>query len=150
MKSLIIILALSAFPLHGFCQSQGHVKWSFESRKKSTNVYEIILHATIAKPWHIYSQFTPDGGPLATKITFSPNPIVVADGSPKEVGELLTNHDENYGVDVKYFSSKVDFVQVVKPKSAVKTLVRGTIQYMICDDTQCLPPVKQPFSVEIQ
>ena len=150
IKSCITILAFLVTSLTCFCQSQSHVKWSFESRKKSGNVYEIILHATLAQPWHIYSQFTPDGGPLATRITFASNPIVAVEGSPKEIGKLLTHHDKNFGVDVQYFSDKVDFVQTVKPKGAVRTSVRGNIEYMICDDTKCLPPVKQTFTVEIQ
>jgi hypothetical protein len=150
MKSCIAILALFVISLTGFCQSESPVKWSFETRKKPNNVYEIILHATLTEPWHIYSQFTPDGGPLATQITFASNPIVVVEGSPKEVGKLITHHDKNFGVDVRYFSDKVDFVQTIKPRRAVRTSVRGNIKYMICDDTKCLAPVKQAFTVEIQ
>jgi len=150
MKNCIATTALFVISLTCFCQSQSHVKWSFESRKKSDNVYEIILHATVAQPWHIYSQFTPDGGPLATQITFASNPIVAVEGSPIEMGELLSRHDQNFGVDIRYFSDKVDFVQTVKRKGVVRTSVRGNIEYMICDDTKCLPPVKQTFTVEIQ
>jgi thiol:disulfide interchange protein DsbD len=150
MKSYVAILALLVISLPGFCQSESPVKWSFESRKKSSHVYEIVLHATVAEPWHIYSQFTPDGGPLATEIIFASNPIIVMDGSPKEVGKLLTQYDKNFGVDVRYFSNSVDFVQTIKPRSAVRTSVRGNIEYMVCNDTKCLPPVKQSFTVEIQ
>lgn len=150
MKNCVAILALLLISLQGYCQSESPVKWSFESRKKSSTAHEIILHATVNEPWHIYSQFTPDGGPLATKISFASNPIIVTDGSPKEVGKLLTHHDKNFGVDVRYFSDKVDFVQTIKSRSTVKTSVRGNIVYMVCDDTTCLSPVKQPFTVEIQ
>ena len=87
---------------------------------------------------------------MATQITFAANPIVVVEGSTKEEGKLLTNHDKNFGVDVQYFSDKVDFVQTIKRKGTVKTALRGNIEYMICDDTMCLPPAKQAFTVEIQ
>jgi hypothetical protein len=150
MKHCVIIVALLVISFRGVSQTESQVKWTFESQKKQGNVFEIILHATIAKPWHIYSQFTPEGGPLATQITFASNPVVVLDGSPKEVGDLLAHHDENFGVDVRYFSDRVDFVQIVKPRTIIKTSMRGSIEYMICNDTKCLPPVKQPFTVEIQ
>lgn len=150
MKNSAFLLLMLATSLPGFCQTESPVKWSFESRRKSSNAYEIILHATLPEPWHLYSQFTPDGGPLATRITFASNPIVTIEGAPKEVGKLVTRQDKNFGVEVRYFSGGVDFVQTIKSKSAVRTSVRGSIAYMICDDTKCLAPMKQPFTVEIQ
>jgi hypothetical protein len=149
IKNCAIIVAMLVISLTGVCQKQDQVQWSFESRKKSDNTYEVVLRATIDKPWHIYSQLTPDGGPLATQIKFASNPITVIEGSAKEVGKLLTHHDKNFGVDVKYFSDDVEFVQTIKRKGTIKTSVRGSIEYMICDDTKCLPPVKKPFTIEI-
>lgn len=149
IKTCAAIVALLVISFTGVCQKQDQVQWSFESHKKSDNTYEVVLRATIAKPWHIYSQLTPDGGPLATQITFASNPITVIEGSAKEVGKLLTHYDKNFGVDVKYFSDHVDFVQTIKRKGTIKTSVRGSIEYMICDDTKCLPPVKKSFTVEI-
>ena len=32
----------------------------------------------------------------------------------------------------------------------MKTNVRGSIEYMICDDTKCLPPVKKFFDIKLQ
>jgi len=149
IKTCVALFVLLVFSFTGVCQKQDQVQWSFESRKKSDNTYEVVLRATVANPWHIYSQLTPKGGPLATQITFASNPILVVEGSAKEVGKLVTHHDKNFGVDVKYFSDHVDFVQTIKRKGTIKTTVRGSIEYMICDDTKCLPPVKQSFTVEI-
>ena len=149
IKTCAAIFAMLVISFTSFCQKKDHVQWSFESRKKSDNKYEVVLRATIAEPWHIYSQLTPKGGPLPTQITFASNPITLIEGSAKEVGKLETHHDKNFGVDVKYFSDHVDFVQTIKRKGTVKTTVRGSIEYMICDDTKCLPPVKKSFTVEI-
>jgi hypothetical protein len=76
--------------------------------------------------------------------------LLVISGEPKENGSLKTIHDNNFGVDVKYFGDKVEFVQTVQLKTAAKTSVSGTIDYMVCNDEKCLPPTKQPFEVKLQ
>lgn len=150
MNKIVTTVIFCFLTCIAFGQKVKEVKWSFSSRKKADKSYEIILSATLQKPWHIYSQLTPDGGPLPTKITFSSNPLLVVSGDAKEAGKLQLNHDKAFGVDVKYFSDKVEFVQAVKLKGPVKTTVRGDIEYMICNDTKCLPPVKQSFDIKLQ
>ncbi|MEJ1240579.1 protein-disulfide reductase DsbD domain-containing protein [Chryseolinea sp. T2] len=125
------------------------VTWKFESKKTDSGTYELNLSATVSSPWHIYSQNTPEGGPIPTKIQFKPNPLVTMSGSIKEQGKLKTIHDSNFGVDVRYFSGDASFVQQVKLKSPVKTTLKGTIEYMVCNDSKCLPPVTVPFEITL-
>jgi thiol:disulfide interchange protein DsbD len=126
------------------------VQWSFVATKKADKLYEVVITATIAKPWHIYSQNTPDGGPQPTKITFKANPLIAKDGGVVETGSLQTIHDPNFGVDVKYYSNKVAFTQLVKLKAGVKTHSTGELEYMVCNDSKCLPPKKVPFDIVLQ
>jgi hypothetical protein len=107
------------------------------------------LQATVQTPWHIYSQTTPDGDPAPTKIVFSKNQLLIISGQPKEVGKLMQKHEEAFGVDVKYFDGNVDFIQIVKMKSKAKTTVSGTIEFMVCNDEQCLPPTTNKFSITL-
>jgi thiol:disulfide interchange protein DsbD len=101
------------------------------------------------KPWHIYSQFTGDGGPVATSFKFSKNPLVTFNGDVKEIGKLKEQYDKLFETKVKYFGDKVDFVQNIKVKGNVKTNVNVTVEYMTCDDSQCLPPTKKTFNVSL-
>ncbi len=146
--TLVLVLMITACAVQA--QIESPVKWSYSAKKKSDKLYEIIITATLPKPWHIYSQKTPDGGPKPTQIIFKRNPLLVIDGAAKENGALKTIHDENFGVDVKYYADKVEFVQAVQLKTAAKTSVSGTIDYMVCNDEKCLPPTKQPFDVKLQ
>ncbi|BAV08822.1 protein-disulfide reductase DsbD domain-containing protein [Filimonas lacunae] len=151
MKKTIALFSLLLVLTAGVkAQISDPVKWTFTAKKKAANTYEVVISAVFAKPWHVYSQTTPDGGPIPTKITFKKNPLVTVDGKVKEVGTMKVSHDENFGVDVKYYSEKVDFVQVVKVKGNVKTSVAGIVDYMTCDDSQCLPPTKKEFSIQLQ
>jgi hypothetical protein len=75
---------------------------------------------------------------------------VTLDGAVKEIGKLEQKHEELFGVDVKQFSNKVVFVQTVKLKAKAKTAVNGTIEFMTCNNRECLPPATQKFSVVLQ
>jgi thiol:disulfide interchange protein DsbD len=137
-------LLLAALP--SFAQTSP-VKWTFTAKKKTGDVFEVHLTANVPAPWHIYSQKTPAGGPLPTKILFNSNPLVTVTGGAGEDGKAATIHDRNFGVDVIYFQNSVSFVQTIKLKAAVRTSLHGTVEYMACNDKECLPPVTIPFDI---
>lgn len=129
---------------------QNPVQWKFEAKKIADKTYEIRMHATVPSPWHIYSQTTPEGGPLPTKISFIKNPLLELQGGPAEKGKLIKKFEDVFEVNVMYFDREVEFVQVVKVKSKVKTNIRGAVEFMVCNDTQCLPPSEVPFTIELK
>ena len=141
------------FLLAGFlasAQVQNPVKWSYKLKKVNATTYEVHITATIDKGWHVYSQTTPDGGPVPTTIKFSKNPLITLVGAAKEVGKLEQRQEELFGVDVKQFSNSVNFIQTIKVKAAVKTAVTGSVEFMVCNDRECLPPTTNKFSLPIQ
>ncbi len=150
MKKLVLLLTLVSATAFARAQFKDPVKWNFTSVKKSDKVYEVTFTATIEKPWHIYSQTTPKGGPVPTKIVYKSNPLATVKGIAKECGTLKNKHEDVFGVDVKYFENKVAFTQTVNLKSAVKTNIAGTIQFMVCNDSECLPPKKVSFDLKLQ
>ena len=143
-----VVLALLSVSFSANAQIKDPVKWSATSKKVGSG-YEVTLTASLPKPWHIYSQHTGDGGPIPTSFKFAKNPLVTFDGGVKEVGKLKEEYDKNFDTKVKSFGDKVDFVQNVKVKGNIKTNVSVTVEYMTCDDSQCLPPTKKTFSVSL-
>lgn len=150
MKRYILLFLGLFITATAFCQGENPVQWTFAATKKADKVYDVVITANFGKPWHLYSQTTPAGGPIPTQITFKSNPLITLTGEIKETGKLQTTHDENFGVDVKYYSDKVVFTQTVKLKAAVKTHATGVLEYMVCNDTRCLPPKKVPFDITLQ
>jgi len=133
-----------------YCIAQtSPVRWVFAAKKIADKTYELRLTATVAAPWHIYSQETPEGGPLPTKISFTKNPLVTLESSPQEKGKLIKKFEEVFDVNVLYFDRDAEFVQLVKLKSNVKTRISGSIEFMACNDVQCLPPSQVPFQIEL-
>lgn len=144
----LFILLYSVLALHA--QVQDPVKWNYAAIKKSDKEYTLNISAALGSAWHIYSVNTPANGPVPTSIIFKKNPLVIIDGAVKETGKLKTDHDDVFGVDVKYYADNVVFTQTVKLKSAVKTNLSGTIKYMVCNDKMCLPPKTIPFNIQLQ
>lgn len=146
--------ALSLIPLLGVlniaaAQLQNPVRWEFTAKKINELNYEIHLTAHIENGWHIYSQSTPEGGPVPSSIQFQKNPLVSPQGPVKEMGKMEQHNEPLFGVDVKQYDGKVDFVQSIRLKAKVKTVVRGSIYFMSCNDRECLPPKSVPFSIAI-
>lgn len=150
MKKFLSICLFLVIGAASYSQVVNPVKWSFSSKKLAGNTYEVHLTATIDKGWHTYSQTTPEGGPVPTSINFTKNPLVSIEGKAKEVGKMEQHHEPLFGVDVKQFSDKVDFVQIIKVKGAAATTVTGSIESMACNDKQCLPPSTEKFSVSLK
>ena len=144
------ILFVSAILFSGIiATAQKPYKWTFTTKKLADKTFEVHCTVEVNHPWHTYSQFTPDGGPIPTKFTFGKNPLFSLEGKVKENGKVIVKHEEVFGVDVKYFDGTVDFVQVVKMRGNAKTNVSGSVEFMICNDQQCLPPTTETFSLAL-
>lgn len=150
MKKYLLLPIFILLAGWSFGQMKNPVNWNFSATKKSDKVYELTATATMDGDWHIYSQTTPKGGPVPTKFTFKANPLLIISGIPAEKGQMKNVHDPVFDVDVKYFGNKVVFVQTVQLKAKVKTLLSGNVEFMVCDDRQCLPPKKVPFEIKLQ
>ena len=150
MKKIYFAAILLIIAGHAFSQIKDPVKWSFSSKKINETTFEVSFIATVDPNWHIYSQTTPDGGPTPTTISFSKNPLLNLEGTAKEVGKLEQKHEPLFGVDVKQFSNKVEFVQTVTLKAKAKTTINGTIEFMTCNNRECLPPTTRSFSVALK
>ena len=149
MKKFLMFIMAVVFYGYGFAQVANPVQWNFSAKKIGPATYEIHLFAKMDEDWHIYSQTTPDGGPVPTSISFLKNPLVTLVGSAKEVGKLEKQFEPLFGVEVKQFSDKVDFVQTVTVKEKIKTALNGTVQFMTCNNEQCLPPTTVKFSIPL-
>lgn len=145
MKGILIV-----FMLLSSMQSNSQVNWKFQAKKVADRTYKIVLSAAIDESWHIYSQSTPEDGPLPTKISFSKNPLLTFDGPVKEVGNMKIYQEEVFGVEVHAFANSVNFVQTVRLKTKARTSLTGEIEYMACSSEQCTPPMTVKFNIELE
>jgi hypothetical protein len=149
MKKLYLLGCLVMAGLAVTAQSSKAVHWTFTSKKLADKVYEVHMTAMIDGNYHMYSQNVGVDGPIPTSFKITTNPLVMMDGKIKEVGKLIQKKEEVWGGDVRYYEKNVEFVQVVKLKGNVKTNLAGSVEFMVCDDSQCLPPATVDFKVNI-
>ncbi len=150
MKKLLALTGFLFFTIITFAQSGSKVKWDFVVKKLSDKKFEVRMIATIQPGWHLYSQTqSADAIALPTKFTFAKNPLIVTAGIPKEEGKLVDAFDKATNSRSRFYSNKAEFVQVVVLKTKVATSVVGEVEFMVCDDKQCLPPDKKKFTVKL-
>lgn len=148
MKRIFTLLGFMMMAGFAKAQINNPVTWTYSAKKIADKVYEIHMTANIDGNWHLYAQDAGEG-PEPTTFSFTANPLITFDGKVKEVGKLEKSYDKNFNSVLKYYAKKVDFVQKIKVKSSVATVVKGTVNYMVCNDRQCLPPKDVPFSVKV-
>lgn len=145
MKKILLVLFIASVSNISYSQILNPVKFNYSAVKKSSSQYEVHIKTSIDPKWHIYSVKNPEGGAQATLIKIKDgNPI----GDVKESGILKTGYNEEFKVNEKYFEKAVDFVQLVKLNSGIKE-IGGTIEYMVCNDKQCLPPKEVEFKIKL-
>lgn len=124
------------------------VKWDYGAKKINENEAVIFLRAKMDDGWHIYSQDVEDGGPIKTSFTFAASKdytLVGKTAQPKP----KTKYEDVFSMDVSYFDKEVVFQQRVKLTNGTAT-VRGTLEFMACDATSCLPPEEVDFAIAIK
>jgi DsbC/DsbD-like thiol-disulfide interchange protein len=150
MLRLLYLLPFLFFTLSIYAQSASKVSWKYSAKKLEADQYEIRLSATIQPGWHLYSQNqTKDAIALPTTIQFNKNPLATLSGKIKEVGKLYDEVEKATKTRSRFYKETVDFVQVVTLKGQAKTAITGEIEFMVCDDKQCLPPETVKFSVKL-
>jgi hypothetical protein len=133
-------------------QSSKQVNWTYTAKKIADKTYEIHMTASINGDYHLYAQhqnIVGDAGPVPTTFTFTKNPLLVLDKQVKEIGKGISKHEGVWKGDVNYYEKNVDFVQVVKLKTTAKTNLSGKVEFMVCNEKQCLPPSEVEINVNI-
>ncbi len=129
-------------------QNDQAVRWSFQVEKlEEANTYLLLFEAAIGEGWHLYSQHLPnDDGPIATAFYFEEDKHELI-GEVEETGELITDYDPNFEMDLNYFADQASFEQKIK---TTEKLVKGELEFMVCNDKMCLPPEIIEFEFDLQ
>ncbi|MDN3584899.1 protein-disulfide reductase DsbD domain-containing protein [Mucilaginibacter flavus] len=148
MKKVILTTLSIITSTFAFSQILTPVKWSYASKKIDNEQVVVFVKATIDKGWHIYSQHVADGGPVKTSVTFAKNEAYALTGTTTEP-KAVSKFEKAFGMDVQYFEHSVIFQQKIKLKAGQGS-VTGTINYMACNDKQCLPPEDVEFTIVVK
>ena len=148
MKNLFLGL-FSLFTIFGISQNAlKPVVWHASYIAKSGTEGEIIFTAVIEKKWHIYSQRPTDAGPIPTSFTIAPSPNYDLIGKVEEEKA----HEEfvaAFDAKVFVFSGEAVFKQKIKRKNSKAFTIEALLEFMTCNDAQCLPPSTNAFMINV-
>jgi thiol:disulfide interchange protein DsbD len=139
MKKIFFLLAFFTLVNSSFAQIHDPVKWSTSVVKISDTEYDLIATATIEAKWHLYSQNVPADGPIPTTFSFKTSPDFKTVGKTSEE-KGHTVHDPVFDMEIKYFENKATFKQRIKINALKAFKILGEVEFMVCDDSSCLPP----------
>lgn len=111
----------------------------------------LIVRASVAQGWHIYSLTQGPGGPIPTRITiFSPEGVRFVGGFAVEPPPKVHREPAFPGVTVETHEGEIFWAsQLEVPQDLLEKLealeVEGTLVSQPCDADSCLPPQSQNF-----
>ena len=147
MKKHLLLGLLVFFCSLGNAQILDPVKWTTKIEQKSATNFIVTFNATIENEWHVYSQFTPDGGPLPLEVTFKNqkgNYTLV--GKAKE-SKTRTAYNDIFEVNETFFEKKAQITQEISiVNKGVKT-IEVELNFQACKEV-CIN-LEKKFSIAI-
>jgi thiol:disulfide interchange protein DsbD len=153
-RSFLLLVLFAFFFLSGsllFAQGKQYVTWSFSQKKISADEFELSFKATIEPTWHLYSQIETPDGPLPTYFEFEKSKDFKLVGKTKEPKPIEQAEPVFDNQIMRYFANSATFTQKIKALSDKAFTVKGFIDGMACNETQCQkfsPPVDFVFKLE--
>ena len=125
-------------------QMKEPVKWKFELKEINAYEVQVLAYATVEEGWKVYGLNVPEGGPVATSLTFEEGEGYKPLKQAVEVVAPTVKHDDVFDMDVPYFKHEASFSQNVRVTKRPAT-IKGYITFMCCDNETCLPPTDVEF-----
>jgi thiol:disulfide interchange protein len=151
MRKLTLLVLTLLMGVLVQAQMLNPIKWQYSQKQLDDSTTELKFTAVLEDKWHLYSQFTPDGGPMPTEFSFNLPKTV------KRIGKVVEpkyekKFEDVFGVDVYSFpQSKVVFTHKVVNTSSKEVEISGEINGMTCkDEAGCIPMDPTPFKFKLK
>ncbi len=135
MRKIIFLLVTFLAFANGNSQILDPVKWTTKIEKKSEKNYVLTFNGIIENEWHMYSQFTPDGGPLPLEVIFNNqkgNFNLV--GKAKE-GKTTTAYNDVFEVNETFFVKNAQIQQEILLINPKISKIEVALNYQVCKES---------------
>lgn len=134
MKKVLFLLLSFLTLFTAQAQIVNPVKWSSRVEKISDTEFNLVMEAKIDDDWHVYSQFTPENGPLPAEFKFKD-----AKGNYELIGKVKESpykkqYNDVFEVDEYYFEKKATFTQKIKVTNPNFTTLKASVDYQVCKE----------------
>ena len=121
--------------------------WSHAVKKLSPQEYELTFEAKIAPGWHIYSQYTAEGGSMPSEFTFEGAEQQYELVGKTEESKTITEYSDIFEVDETFFKDVAVFTQRIKLLDEDINQFQVNLFYQICKEV-CIPKDEQ-FNISL-
>jgi thiol:disulfide interchange protein DsbD len=134
MKKVLFLLLSFVSLFTAQAQIVNPVKWSSRVEKINDTEFNLVMEAKIDDDWHVYSQFTPENGPLPAEFKFKD-----AKGNYELIGKVKESpykkqYNDVFEVDEYYFEKKATFTQKIKVTNPNFTTLKASVDYQVCKE----------------
>ncbi len=144
MKKIYSLFAILLLSVYASAQVFDPVSFKSDFKQLTDDEAEIVFTAAIEADWHLYSTDLGEGGPTSATFNVDKMEGIELVGALKPVGKEVAKYDNLFGMEVRYFADRAEFVQKLKLTSSSYS-IQGYLQYGVCNDETCLPPTNVEF-----
>ena len=148
MKKFLCLWLLTLVACLGQAQILTPVKWKIKLDDSESVEKTLTFTATIDNGWHLYDMNLPEGGPVSTSFAFETVKGAKLIGEPIASKEATTVFDEQFNMNLRWFAKNVSFTQKIEVTDPKGLKLEGYVEFMACNDENCLPPEKEEFSFD--
>ena len=129
LTSLVFLFTITSF----YAQILDPVQWK-ATLERSDDSYVLTFQATIEEAWHVYSQFTPEGGALPMVFTFHDQDKKYELIGKTTESETITQYSDIFMVDEIFFDLEATFTQKIKVINPEVKRIRVEMEYQACKE----------------
>jgi len=131
--TVFIILIFSSISL--FSQDDDNpVLWSHELNRISDTEYELIISGQIFEGWHVYSQFTAEGGSLPSEFTYEKAGLDYELVGKTQESPTETAYSDIFEVEETFFKKEAVFTQKIRLLNPDIRQVDVNLFYQVCKE----------------
>ena len=129
--SLLVFLAFAK----GNAQILDPVKWTTNIEKKSATNYVLTFIGVIEDNWHMYSQFTPEGGPLPLEVIFKNQKGNFNLVGKANEGKTTTAYNDIFEVNETFFVKNAQIRQEIAILNPKISKIEVDLNYQVCKES---------------
>ncbi|GLU44631.1 protein-disulfide reductase DsbD [Allomuricauda sp. NBRC 101325] len=138
MRLLVLFLGLFVFNLSVAQTDADPAVWSHQVKKISDTEYELVFSGKIMDGWHVYSQYTAEGGSLPSEFTFEKAGEDYELIGKTTESETIVEYSDIFEVDETFFKKEAIFTQKIKLLNPEVRQISVNLFYQICKEV-CIP-----------
>lgn len=144
MKKYLVLALLSLTTLFTQAQIVDPIQSSAQLKTGKTAEGEIVFNLDIEQGWHVYSVNLGSSGPIEASFHVNKMDGVEKVGGLMARGNEISKMDNLFGMKLRFFEHKAQFVQKVRFTKPNYT-IDAYLEYGACNDQTCMPPQEVTF-----